>query len=118
MSDPPAVLRTALLDASLQPDTEIERVEVARVELAPGQPAGLHLHPCPVVGCVTAGVIRFQVADGPVVTLHAGDAFFEPANVRIPHFDNLSTTEAAVFVACYLLGPGEDRLIEMLEVQK
>ena len=43
--------------------------------------------------------------------------FFEPANVRIPHFDNLSTTEAAVFVACYLLGPGEDRLIEMLEDQ-
>jgi quercetin dioxygenase-like cupin family protein len=48
------------------------------------------------------------------VTLQAGDAFFEPANVRIPHFDNASETDAAVFVACYLLPPGEDRLIEML----
>jgi quercetin dioxygenase-like cupin family protein len=55
MSDPPAVVRTALLDATLQPDTEIERVKVARVELVPGQPAGLHSHPCPVVGCVIAG---------------------------------------------------------------
>ena len=115
MSDPPPIARTALLEATLQADTEVERVTVARVELPPGQPAGLHLHPCPVVGFVIAGVIRFQVADGPVVTLQAGDAFFEPANVRIPHFDNLSTTEAAVFVASYLLGPGEERLIEMLE---
>jgi hypothetical protein len=49
------------------------------------------------------------------VTLQAGDAFLEPANVRIPHFDNLSETEAAVFIACYLLPPGEDRLIEMLD---
>jgi quercetin dioxygenase-like cupin family protein len=115
MSDSLPIVRTALLDANLQADTQIERVKMARLELAPGQPAGLHLHPCPVVGFVIAGVIRFQVADGPVVTLQAGDAFFEPANVRIPHFDNLSTTEAAVFVASYLLGPGEERLIEMLE---
>jgi quercetin dioxygenase-like cupin family protein len=108
-------MRRTLLNATLQAGTEIERVEVARVELAPAQPAGLHLHPCPVIGWIVAGVIRFQVADGPVVTLQAGDAFFEPANVRIPHFDNSSETEAAVFIACYLLAPGEHRLIEMLE---
>jgi quercetin dioxygenase-like cupin family protein len=64
---------------------------------------------------VVAGVIGFQVADGREVTLQPGDAFFEPANVHIPHFDNLCTTETAVFIASYLLGPGEDRLIEMLE---
>jgi hypothetical protein len=56
---------------------------------------------------VSAGAIRFQVADGPVISLQAGDAFHEPANVRIPHFDNASDTEAAVFIACYLLPPGE-----------
>jgi quercetin dioxygenase-like cupin family protein len=114
MPEPSPVLRKALLGANLAPETVIERVEMARVELAPGQPAGLHRHPCPVVGWVVAGVIRFQVADGPVVTLRTGDAFFEPANVRIPHFDNSSETDAAVFIACYLLPPGEDRLIEML----
>ena len=114
MPKPPPVLRNALLDVAFRAETVIERVQVAPVELAPAQPAGLHVHPCPVVGWVSAGVIRFQVADGPVMTLQAGDAFYEPANVRIPHFDNASETEAAVFIACYLLPPGEDRLIEML----
>ena len=113
MPEPSHVLRNALLEVGFQAETVIERVQVARVELAPAQPAGLHLHPCPVVGWVSAGVIRFQVADGPVMTLQAGDAFYE-ANVRIRHFDKASETEAAVFIACYLLPPGEDRLIEML----
>jgi quercetin dioxygenase-like cupin family protein len=114
MPEPPGVVRKALLEVAFQAQTAVERIEVARVELAPAQPAGLHLHPCPVVGWVSAGVIRFQIADCPVTTLQAGDAFYEPANVRIPHFDNASETEAAVFIACYLLPPGEDRLIEML----
>jgi quercetin dioxygenase-like cupin family protein len=115
MSEPLPGVRQALLKATLEPETEIERVEVARVELAPGKQAGLHLHPCPVVGWVVAGLIRFQVADGPAVLLHAGDPFFEPANVQISHFDNSSETDAAVFIACYLLPPGEDRFIEMLD---
>jgi quercetin dioxygenase-like cupin family protein len=114
MPEPPPIVRTALLEATLQPGTEIERVKVVRVELAPGQQAGLHLHPCPVVGWVIAGEIRFQVGEGPVVTLHPADAFFEPANVRIPHFDNSSQIETATFIACYLLAPDEGRLIEML----
>jgi len=73
MPEPSPVVRKALLGANFPAETVIERVEVARVELAAGQPAGLHRHPCPVVGWVVAGVIRFQVANGPVVTLQAGD---------------------------------------------
>jgi hypothetical protein len=65
-------------------------------------------------GWVIAGAIRFQVADGPMVTRQAGDAFFEPANVPIPHSDNSSDTEPAAFIACYLRASGEDQLIEML----
>jgi hypothetical protein len=38
-------VRKALLEAALPVETVIERVEVARVELAPAQPAGLHSHP-------------------------------------------------------------------------
>jgi quercetin dioxygenase-like cupin family protein len=64
---------------------------------------------------VLAGSIRFQVADGPATILQAGDAFHEPAGVEIPHFDNASEDGAAVFMACYLLPPGEDRVIEMLD---
>src|ERR1700689_2166624 len=78
MPDPRPILRHALLAATLQAETEVERVEVLRVELAPAQPAGLHRHPCPVVGWVIAGAIRFQVADGPMLILQAGDALHLP----------------------------------------
>lgn len=111
----PAPLRTELLSAALAGAPIVERVTVARVQLAPGQAAGRHLHPCPVLGHVLEGAIRFQVVDAAEIVLGPGDAFYEPAGVEIPHFDNASDTEAAVFVACYLLTPGEDRLIEMLK---
>jgi quercetin dioxygenase-like cupin family protein len=114
MTEPPSILRTSLLGATLGADSHVERVEVARVELAPGQRTGLHRHPCPVIGWISAGTITFQVADGPQVTLTAGDAFHEPAGVPVPHFDNASETEPAAFIAAYLLPAGEDRLIEML----
>jgi quercetin dioxygenase-like cupin family protein len=114
MSSLPPVARKTLLTAALDGDPVIERVQVARVELAPGQAAGRHFHPCPVVGCVLSGTIRFQIVGGPKAILDPGDAFLEPANVEVPHFDNASDAEPAVFIACYLLPPGEDRIIEML----
>ncbi len=103
-----------LLGAALAGSPSVERVEVARVEVAPGQPAGRHFHPCDVVGYVVSGAIRFQIAGEPETTLAAGDAFHEPANQEIVHFDNASGEQPATFVACYLLPPGEQRLIEML----
>jgi len=115
MTEPQRIVRELLLEAALDGDPSVERVKITRIELAPRQAAGLHLHPCPVVGLVTGGTIRFQVVGGAESILHAGDAFFEPANAHIAHFDNASETEPATFVAFYLLAPGEDRLIEMLE---
>jgi quercetin dioxygenase-like cupin family protein len=114
MPEPASIHRENLLSAVLAGPPSVERVEVARVELAPGQPAGRHFHPCDVVGYVVSGAIRFEVAGEPETTLTAGDAFHEPANQEIAHFDNASGEEAASFVAYYLLPPGERRLIEML----
>jgi quercetin dioxygenase-like cupin family protein len=111
MSERVPIVRQRLLSAAVDGETPVERVEVVRIELAPAQEAGLHRHPCPVAGYVVSGAIRLQVAE---VTLGAGDAFFEPANVAIAHFDNASDQVAATFVAFYLLPPGEERLIEML----
>lgn len=110
-----AILREPLLEAALEGSPTVERVKVARIELRPLQETGLHFHPCPVVGLITAGSIRFQIEGGPPSLLRGGDAFFEPANTRMAHFDNASETEPATFVACYLLPPGEERLIESLE---
>jgi hypothetical protein len=66
-------------------------------------------------GLITAGAIRFQIEGRDDWTLHAGDAFPEPAATRMAHFDNVSETAPASFVVFYLLAPGEDRLIEILD---
>ncbi|KAB8143131.1 cupin domain-containing protein [Chloroflexia bacterium SDU3-3] len=105
--------RQHLLTAALAEERAVERVEVVEVTLAPRQAAGLHLHPCPVVGCVLAGSIRVQVEGQPAQVLGPGDAFYEPADTPVPHFDNLGD-EPARFVACYLLGAGQHELIRML----
>ncbi len=106
--------RRELLNARLEDGATIERARIGLVELPPAQQAGRHRHPCHVIGYVLSGLIRFQVADGPSELLVAGDAFHEPAGVEVLHFDNASDSEPAVFLACYLLPPGETRLIEMM----
>jgi quercetin dioxygenase-like cupin family protein len=111
-TEPPR--RTPLLDVELPAGQVVERVQVTRVELGPGQAAGRHSHPCAVVGHIVSGRIRFQVEGAEEVGLGEGDAFYEPADTPIAHFDNASPDEPAVFVAFYLLPPGEERTIEML----
>ena len=112
---PAAIVRRSLLSASVAGGRRVSRVEVKQIDLQPGQETGLHLHPIPVVGYIAKGTIRFQLEGGPLLTLPAGSAFFEPANVRVLHFDNPSTQEPATFIAHYLLGGEDERLIEMLD---
>jgi quercetin dioxygenase-like cupin family protein len=64
---------------------------------------------------VLEGRIRFGLEGEPERDLGPGDAFHEPANARVAHFDNASPHEPATFVACYLLPQGEERLIVMLD---
>jgi quercetin dioxygenase-like cupin family protein len=111
MSNDP-VVRTPLLTASLAGAGAVERVEVMQIRMSPGLASGLHLHPCPVVGVVTEGSVLFQVEGREARVLEPGDAFYEPANVNVPHFDALE--HGATFVAHYLLAPGEHELIRML----
>lgn len=115
MTDPKGVSRTHLMDTPLGALRTVERVEGTRIEFAPGLASGLHLHPCPVVGVVLEGSIRFQVDGQPEQILEPGDTFHEPAGAHVPHFDNASATEPAAFLAFYLLAPGETKLLEMLD---
>jgi quercetin dioxygenase-like cupin family protein len=68
-----------------------------------------------VVGYIANGAVHFQIEGEPAQTLREGDAFYEPADVTILHFDNPSEREPLTFIAYYLLGSGEDELIRMLE---
>jgi quercetin dioxygenase-like cupin family protein len=101
--------RTALLAHSIQ--VTPDRVEAYRVELPPGQPAGPHTHPGPVIGYVERGRIAFEQDGRPVRELGPGDVFFEPAGETIRRFDNLSGSEPATFIAFYLLS-GDQPLIQ------
>jgi len=114
VADAVPIVRESLLSAALAGVTPVERIEVARIELAPSQATGRHFHPGHVVGYIVAGTIRFQVAGETETILEAGAAFHEPAGQEIARFDNASDEQTATFVACYLLPPGETRLIEML----
>lgn len=109
----PPVLRRDLLRAALSPAKTVTLVDGKEVTLGPKQKAPVHLHPCPVVGVVTVGVIAFQVEGEPVRRLRAGDAFYEPAGARILRFDNEGDTPA-VFTAFYLAGPDDHELIRLL----
>jgi quercetin dioxygenase-like cupin family protein len=97
------IIRKSLMTALIG-QKNVERVEIKEIELVPGQATGLHFHPCPVVG---------YIAGQPERLLKAGEAFFEPADTRIAHFD--ATADGPVkFIAFYLLGQDESKLIEML----
>lgn len=106
------IVRKHLLTAGLG-KREVTSVEVKSITMQPGQMGGLHLHPCPVTGYITRGTAIMQVEGEEALILHTGDAFYEPANVRIARFGNHSATEPMEFVAFYLLN-GAQPLIEML----
>jgi quercetin dioxygenase-like cupin family protein len=107
------IIRKELLTAVIARHKDVARVEIRQIDLAPGQRTGLHTHPCPVVGYVASGTIRFQVAGEAQQLLTAGSAFFEPADRKIAQFDNASAEAPARFVAFYLLGANDHQLIEM-----
>jgi quercetin dioxygenase-like cupin family protein len=109
-----SVARRDLLAVDLATEKAVGSVRVQEVTLGAGQPVPLHLHPCPVVGVIRSGAIAFQIVGQPVQHLRAGDAFHEPAGVRVARFD-AEGDEPATFVAFYLLGPGERETIRLIE---
>jgi quercetin dioxygenase-like cupin family protein len=115
MLEPAKIERKALLTVVMDGVESIERVEVKSITLLPAQRTGLHLHPCTVVGYIAEGTISFQIEGQPVKVLQQGDAFHEALGARIVSFDNVSETAPATFIAFYLLGPGQSRLIQMLD---
>lgn len=108
--------RRDLLTAGLG-STIVKRVEIKEIVFAPGQKAAFHKHPCPVVGHIISGMVLFQVEGQSSKILRPGDAFFEPFDTPIVHFDNASYTEPMTFIAYYLLNEGTE-LIEMLPEKK
>jgi quercetin dioxygenase-like cupin family protein len=66
------------------------------------------------LGYVVSGSVHFEVEGQAALFLRAGDAFYEPANVNVPHFDNASQTDGMSFVAFYLMAGGSEEKVKIL----
>jgi quercetin dioxygenase-like cupin family protein len=104
--------RQQLLNAVLGA-CNVTNVDIRKITLGPGQKAGRHLHPCPVVGYIASGTAFCQIEGAPAELLPVGSAFHEPAERVIVDFGNASDTTPMTFIAFYLLN-GDQELITML----
>ena len=92
------------------PGTRLKSTLV-EVTYRPGAGSVSHTHPCPVIGYVLRGAIRFQENTEPEVVFHAGESFYEPANAIHKVSANASNTEDAKFLAFFVCN-GERQLTE------
>ncbi|MGH9539719.1 MAG: cupin domain-containing protein [Terriglobales bacterium] len=77
------------------------RVILVEVNYAPGEKDKPHSHPCPVIGYVAQGSIRFQVRGGAETVYKTGDSFYEPPNGVHQVSANASDTEPARLIAYF-----------------
>ena len=99
------VARTNLLSIQLREKQGLSKVEIKKVVIPVNGKAEYHLHPCPVVGHIVSGTLLIK----------AGEAFYEPKNKPILHFDNALDSEPLVFMAYYLVEENEDLLMLLPE---
>jgi quercetin dioxygenase-like cupin family protein len=107
-------MRKALLTAVIEGGKPVAKVEIQEVTLNVGTEVPLHLHPCPTLGVVTEGNIAFEIEGEKTQHLGAGDAFYEPADIRVAKFNNDGDTPAQ-FAVFYLLGENERETIRIIE---
>jgi len=99
------ISRDVVLDQPLPAPKATQRVEVRRIRIAPGQPAGLHVHNGPVFGSIEAGSVVYQIEGEPESVLAPGDTFYEPEGARIARFD--AREDGVTFLGYFLLEPGQ-----------
>lgn len=105
------VTRTDLLSVQLKDKQDLSKVEIKKIVIPQSGKAEYHLHPCLVVGHVVSGTLLFQIEGEDPQLLKAGEAFYEPKNKPILHFDNASDSESLVFIAYYLIEGCEDLIV-------
>lgn len=102
------ISRKELLKTAI--NQKVKTTEIQEITLVPGLEVSKHLHPCPVVGIIKSGEAVFQIEGQPKIILHEGDAFYEPKNIKILHFDNASAEKPLVFTAIYLKEGNEENI--------
>ena len=77
------------------------RAILVEVNYAPGEKDKPHSHPCPVIGYVAQGTIRFQVKGRTRNRLQGGRKFLRATQRRPPGSANASDTEPARLIAYF-----------------
>jgi len=77
------------------------RATIVEVNYAPGEKDEPHSHPCPVIGYVAKGAIRFQIKGGVETVYGAGESFYEPPNGVHQVSGNASDKEPATLIAYF-----------------
>ncbi|MEV7970502.1 hypothetical protein AB0O34_31620 [Sphaerisporangium sp. NPDC088356] len=101
--------REILLDEAVSPVKAIERIQIRRIRIVPGHPAGPHIHNAPVFGSIESGSAVYQIAGREPSVLRPGDVFHEPEGSVIEKFD--ATEEGVTFLAYFPLAAGEEPAI-------
>ena len=96
--------QTRVVIAHELPPLDGNHLKVTGVEVnyAPGGSSQPHSHPCPVVGYIAEGAIRFQVKGQPETVYKAGDSFYEAPNGVHQVSANASDREPARLIAYFL----------------
>jgi quercetin dioxygenase-like cupin family protein len=103
---PQRVTRDIELDILLARPKAVGRVEVRRIRMPAGTPAGAHVHNGPVFGTIVHGRVLYQLDGEEQQVLAPGDAFYEPEGATVVHFDSLD--QDVEFIGVFPLEPNQD----------
>ncbi|MDR3022948.1 cupin domain-containing protein [Chryseobacterium sp.] len=108
MAQQKTISRKELLKTAI--NQGVKSAEIQEITMVAGLAAPKHVHPCPVVGIIKSGEALFQIEGQKSVLLREGDAFYEPKNTTILHFDNASAEKPLIFTAIYLKEGNEENI--------
>lgn len=77
------------------------------IEYGPGAVAPVHVHPMVGVGQVLEGSFASAFGDDPIVEVHSGQGFVDPAGVPHRVFRNLSPDRPLRFLVAYTIHPNQ-----------
>ena len=77
-------------------------VTIVEVNYGPGESSAPHSHPCPVIGYIVEGALRFQVKGQAEAVYKAGESFYEAANGVHQVSANASDKQPAKLLAYFV----------------
>jgi quercetin dioxygenase-like cupin family protein len=101
-------IRRTLIGKQAAPDLPGWETRLYLIEYGPAAVAPLHVHPVVGVGLVLDGAFESAFGDQPVIQVHAGQGFVDPAGVAHRVFRNTSRDHALRFVVAYTIKAGDE----------